>query len=47
MGFVLNIKVVDLLLSFPTHMCTPHLDNLNQSYDLHSEQGSEHVKYEN
>jgi hypothetical protein len=44
MVFVLYMKVVDIFLSFPTVIFTPPTDNLNQSYGLHSEQGSKHIK---
>jgi len=47
LGFVLNMKVVDIFLSFPTLIFTPRSDNLSQSYGLHSEQGSKHIKNRN
>jgi len=33
--------------SFPTLIFTPQSDNHNQSYGLHNEQGSKHIKNKN
>jgi len=46
MGFVLNLKVVDIFLSFSTLIFTPQSNNCNQSYGLQSGQGQNTLKTE-
>jgi len=46
-GIRAQLKVVDICLTFSTPICTPHSNNHSQSYSLHGEQRSEHIKYGN
>lgn len=46
LDFSFNMKLVDLFLNFLTPICMPHLDNRGQSYVLHGERWSEHIKNE-